>query len=146
MSAAPASADATGIHQLQLGVESFRAITLGLQHALVVSHGLGAAVGDQLVLREWRAAVPAGKGHYTGEWICRRVMHETLGAPGTGIDEGYSVLSLNNALENEWASTLLKRQLALAERQGCAPERFWTIQEQRERHRRAAVLKARQAR
>ena len=65
--------------------------------------------------------------------------HATPGAVGTGIDPDHQVLSLNNATENEWAVLTLKRELALSERQGVAPDRFWRIKERKERIRRGSL-------
>lgn len=131
----------TTTHFFRLDPDSFRAITLGHQHAVVAQNALGIEVGDQLVFREWRSVVTVSveTGAYTGLWLVRRVTHAAPGGPGTGVDADHRVLSLNNASENEWATMQLKRELSLAERQGVSVDRFWRIKERKERLRRGTL-------
>lgn len=131
----------TATHFFRLEPESFRAITLGHQHAVVAQNALGIEVGDQLVFREWQSVltVSVETGRYTGLWLVRRVTHAAPGGAGTGIEADHQVLSLNNASENEWATLNLKRELSLAERQGVSVDRFWRIKERKERMRRGTL-------
>lgn len=131
----------TAVHFFRLDPDSFRAITLGHQHAVVAQTSLGIEPGDQLVFREWRSVLTASveTGSYSGAWLVRRVTHAQPGGPGTGVDGDHEVLSLNNAAENEWATLSLKRELSLSERQGVSPERFWRIKERKERGRRGSL-------
>lgn len=131
----------TATHFFRLDPDSYRAITLGQQHAVVAQNALGIEVGDQLVFREWRSVVTVSveTGAYTGLWLVRKVTHAAPGGPGTGVDADHQVLSLNNAAENEWATLNLKRELSLVERQGVSAERFWRIKERKEKIRRGTL-------
>jgi hypothetical protein len=124
------------LHQAQLDPVLFREVTIGVQHALVVEDALGIWVGDQIALREWVATGPAGRGHYTGQWIVRRVTGRQSGGGETGVLPGFSVLSLNNAAENEFATSHLKKEITQAEREGILPARFFELKAAAERRKR----------
>jgi hypothetical protein len=134
---------AASTHHVSVDPSVFRALTLGIQRAIVAGVEMGVKVGDQLVFREWVAedARHSGGGSYTGGWVCRQCQHVLPGGSDTGIDPSCVVLSLNNAAENEWATARLKRRLSMAERRGLPPDRFWAHEdalekEHREVHRR----------
>lgn len=129
------------MHFFRLDPDGYRAIAYGEQHAVVAQQSLRIEVGDQLVFREWRTVLSRSveTGQYTGAWLVRRVTHSAPGGEGTGIDADHSVLSLNNAEENRWATQQLIRELALAERQGVSPDRFWRIKERKEKINRGSL-------
>lgn len=131
----------TATHYIRLELEVFRFLTLGQQHALVLRRDRGVELADQVVVREWRPPPrgTGGDGAYTGLWLCRKVTHVTLGGPGTGIEPDYAVFSLNSGSENEWATNVLKRKLALAERQSVSPDRFWRVMERKDEARRGLL-------
>lgn len=131
----------TVTHFFRLDPDSFRAITVGEQHAVVAQKSLGIEVGDQMVFREWRSVMTLSveTGSYSGHWLVRKVTHAAPGGPGTGVDADHQVLSMNNATENEWATLNLKRELSLAERQGVSSDRFWRIKERKEKLRRGSL-------
>ena len=58
----------TAVHFFRLDPDSFRAIMIGCQHAVVAQNSLRIEVGDQLVFREWRAILTPSveTGAYTG--------------------------------------------------------------------------------
>ena len=122
------------LHQQSVDPVAFREIVLGLRHALVAPDALDIRVGDQVVLREWVATGPAGRGHYTLEWVVRRVTHRLSGVEG--IATGFSVLSLNNASENEFATSHLRKDLHLAEREGIVQLRYFELKAAAERRKR----------
>lgn len=132
----------TSTHFLRVDPDTFRAVTLGYQHALVLEVKSGVASSDQIVLREWRSEGEPERGTYSGAWVMRRVTYVNEGGAGTGVTAGYAVYSLNSAVENEWATVAIKRKLSLAERQGISPDRFWRHEQQIEGNRRVQQAKA----
>lgn len=131
----------TVTHYFRLGPDEFSAMSRGVQRAVVAQSALGIEEGDQLVFREWRSTLTASAEHgaYTGQWIVRKVLHALPGGDGTGIAPDHLVLSLNLAIENDYASLALKRELNLAERQGVSPDRYWRVRETKEQGRRGTV-------
>ena len=131
----------TATHFFRLDSASMRAINAGHQRAVVAQLSLGIEEGDQLVFREWKSelTVSVETGHYTGDWLVRRVTHVSPGGPGTGVDGDHQVVSMNTAHENSYAILALKRELNLAERQGVSSDRFWRIKERKERRTRGTL-------
>jgi hypothetical protein len=130
------------VHLFEVDPDVFRAIVTGLQHAVVAADELDIRTGDQIILREWITTGPAGRGHYSGYWICRRVTSRIPGGAETGILDGFSVLSVNNASENEYATTHLRKELLVAHRRGIQSERFFELKaaaERKKREQRAPV-------
>lgn len=131
----------TATHFFRLDPESFRAIAIDTQHAVVAQSSLGIELGDQLVFREWKTVMTRSveTGSYTGAWLVRQVSHVAQGGKGTGVDADHRVLSLKGAYESKTATVMLGRELLLAERQGVSPDRFWRIKERKERAHRPRV-------
>lgn len=123
-------------HFLPLSPERFRAVTVRTLQALVLKQSLGLEVGHQLLLREWNSAQrsPSGQsqGDYTGNWIARMVSYVDPLLDDVSLRDGYVLVSLNDATENEWATAQWKKRLSTAVRQGVSPERFWQIMMQQE--------------
>lgn len=124
------------VHLFEVDPEAFRAVTTGVQNAIVAGDELDVRAGDQIVLREWASTGPAGRGHFTGNWLCRKVMSRLEGGPGTGIEDEFSVLCLNNASENEYATAHLRKEISIADRQGISQPRFFELKAAAERKRR----------
>jgi hypothetical protein len=134
----------TATHFIRLDPEVFRFVTVGQQHALVLPRERGVELGDHVVMREWRKppAGTGGDGQATGLWLVRKVTFVQEGGAGTGIEPTHAVCSFNSAVENEFASISLKRQLSLAERQGVSPDRFWRVLERKQCARREVLRPA----
>ena len=126
----------TSTHFLRIEPGVFRELAQGRQHALCLPLSLGAYVGDQLVLREWRSE---GRGVFTGVWIMRRV---TSVFAGDGVRETHAVYSLNTGADNERATVVLKRELAVADKQGVAADRFFRHREKAESLRRERLARS----
>lgn len=112
------------VHQVSVDPAQYREVVLGLRHALVARDDADMRVGDQIVIREWVAA-PGARGQYSLEWIVRRVTHRLTGVEG--LAPGFSVLSLNNASENEYATVYLRKDLHRAEKQGIDQLRYFEL-------------------
>jgi uncharacterized protein DUF3850 len=132
-----AVAEPNSLHQVRIDRDGFRAVTLGLQNALVLPDALDVRVGDQVALREWAVTGPAGRGQYTSEWIVRRVTHVLGGGGESGITEGHRVVSLNNATENESATAWLRKDLRHAEKQGVDGLRYFELKAEAEARKRS---------
>lgn len=124
------------VHLFEVDSDVFRSVTTGLQHALVAADELDLRVGDQVVLREWIPTGPGGRGHYSGYWICRRVTSRLPGGGDSGIVEGFGVISVNNAAENDYATAHLRKEILIAGRSGIPPERFFELKAAAERKKR----------
>jgi hypothetical protein len=128
-------------HFFDVDPETFRAVTIGVQHAFVAPDELGILAGDQVVLREWLAGSITPRGRYSGQWICRRVTSILPGGGDSGIVAGFGVLSFNNAAENEFATSHLRKEMQQAERRGVAPARFFEFKAAAEAEKRVARQK-----
>lgn len=128
----------TATHYLRLDPPAYRAIALGQRNALVMATAERVAVGDQVVMREWRAGAEGQRGVFTGNWTLRRVTDELVGGPGLAPD--HAIYSLGTTIDSHRAVVQMKRLVCLAEQQGVDPDRFWRHQERLERTRRARLV------
>ena len=115
------------IVQLPISPEVVREIALGVRQALLVPVDKGLMTGDQLVLREYReTSLPRG---FTGAWLLRRA---TLVSSDAGAAPGYRLVCLNTSLENEWAKTVLEKNIENGHRQGLDSDAVWAQLEKSE--------------
>jgi hypothetical protein len=115
------------IHQLTVSPELVREIALGVRQALLVAADKAVMTGDQLVLREYRdSSSPRG---FTGAWLLRRV---TLVSSDAGATSGFRLVCLNTAVENEWAKTVLEKNIESGHRKGLDSDAVWAQLEKSE--------------
>lgn len=111
-------------HFVSRGSEEFRALSLGLQQALLVQ-GDEYQPGDQVVVRELSRESDRYSSQHTSLWLCRRITHRMTVVDSNGIAPGWAVLSFNTAAENEWSTASLKRRLLASIRGDWSAEDFW---------------------